>query len=273
MISPVLAVGELHGVFKWLHELLASHPDVYVPTRRKEVRYFDRYPERDLQWYAKFFPSDGDAGQYRAIGEISPGYLYCPGCPEKIASVPSITNLILMLRNPGDRLYSDYGERIRSRNFSGPFEDFLSLESRIKLGFYSPKIKNYLRYFMRDQILVLIFERAVTDVPKTKETLARFLGVAVERFPPAAGTRKVNRSYIPKPRPAPHALVKFVYGKFYDWDLEPLASLITRVGELFGEAGSLPLMKEETRQHLKEIYEDEIRELASLLQIDLECWE
>jgi hypothetical protein len=271
-LPTFLGIGAPRSGTTWLHELLASHPDVYVPTRRKEVRFFDRYPERDLQWYAKFFPSDGEAGRYQAIGEISPGYLYCSGCPERIASIPSITRLILMLRNPVDRLYSDYGERIRSRNFSGPFEDFLSLASRIQYGFYSPRIRDYLRYFGRDQILVLIFEHTVTNVPKTKETLACFLGIAVERFPPTAGTKKVNRSYFPKRRPAPHALVKWVYEKLYGWDLDRLASLITRAGELFGEAGPLPPMKQEARQHLIEVYKDEVRELESLLQLDLECW-
>jgi len=149
----------------------------------------------------------------------------------------------------------------------------LSLEPQVtQFGFYSPKIRDYLCCFQRDQLLVLIFERAVTDVPKTKETLARFLGIAEERFAPTTGTKRVNRSYIPKPRPVPHALTNYVYWKLFDWDLERVGSLIARIGELFGEASPLPPMKEETRQHLREIYEDEIRELESLLQIDLECW-
>lgn len=272
-LPTFLGIGAPRAGTTWLHGLLASHPEVYMPTRRKEVRFFDQYYQRGLQWYGKFFPSDAQAGHYTAIGEISPGYLYCPGCPERIASIPSITRLILILRNPVDRAYSDYGERIRFRHFSGSFEDLLSLEPQvIQFGLYSPRIRDYFCCFQRDQLLVLIFEHAVADVPKIKETLARFLGIGVERFPSAAGTERVNRSYIPKPRPAPHALVKFVHGKLVDWDLDELAGLITRIGELFGEAGPLPPMKEETRQHLRETYADEVRELESLLQVDLECW-
>ena len=63
-----------------------------------------------------------------------------------------------------------------------------------------------------------------------------------------------------------------MYRRLRDWDLDQVTSWIARIGELFGEAGPLPPMTEETRQHLRDIYEDEIRELESLLQIDLERW-
>ena len=51
-----------------VHEWLAGHPDVYVPTRRKEVRFFDRHYDRGLGWYAKYFPAE-NGESYRAIGE------------------------------------------------------------------------------------------------------------------------------------------------------------------------------------------------------------
>lgn len=275
-LPTFLGIGAPRAGTTWLHELLASHPDVYVPTRRKEVRFFDQYYERGLQWYEKFFPSNAQAGQYQAIGEISPAYLYCPRCPERIASIPSITRLILMLRNPVDRAYSAYGLDIRFGSFSGPFEDFLSLRpDTIQMGFYSRQIRRYLRYFRRDQILTLIFEHAVADAPGTKKTLACFLGVAVDRFPLAVGANRVNRSYIPKARLA-YALSRYVVRNLQKWDLDWVINLANRLGidreRLFGVAGPLPPMKEETRQYLSELYVDEVRELELLLQIDLECW-
>jgi hypothetical protein len=152
-----------------LRKLLTSHPDVYVPTRRKEVRFFDQYYKRSLQWYEKSLPSDGEAGQYQAIGGILPAYLYCPRCPERIASIPSITRLILMLRDPVDRAYSAYGLHIRLGSFSGSFEDCLSLRPlTIQMGLCSRQIRRYLHHFRRDQLLALIFEHAVADVPARK---------------------------------------------------------------------------------------------------------
>jgi hypothetical protein len=275
-LPTFLGIGAPRAGTTWLHELLASHPDVYVPTRRKEVRFFDQYYERGLPWYEKFFPSEREAGQYQAIGEISPAYLYCPRCPERIASIPSITRLILMLRNPVDRAYSAYGLDIRLGSFSGPFEDCLSLRHHtIQKGFYSRQIRRYLRYFRRDQLLVLVFERAVADVPSTKETLACFVGIALDRFPLTVGTNRVNRSYIPRSRLA-YALSTYAVCNLQKWDLDWVINMANRLGidreRLFGTAGPLPPMKEETRQYLGELYVDEVRELESLLQIDLECW-
>jgi hypothetical protein len=266
----------LRGGTTWLHELLASHPDIYVPTRRKEIFFFDLYYERGLEWYEGFFPPEAEAGRYRALGEITPTYIYRSYGPARIASVPSITKLILMVRNPLNRVYSHYSLLLKNGQYSGSFEAFLSdRPDMIQNGFYGRCLRNYYGCFDRDQILVLIYERATTDIPETKETLARFLGVAAERFPLDAGAKRVNRSYVPRARFA-YALARKVawYYLRYKWDLDWVVNWGQRLGieHLFGEAGPPPPMKEETRRYLTEVYEDEIRELESLLQIDLECW-
>jgi hypothetical protein len=253
---------------------LASHPDVYMPTRRKEIRFFNQYYDRGLQWYEKLFPSDAEAKNYRAIGEISPRYLYCPGCPERIASIPTITKLILILRNPVDRAYSAYGEQVRSRKFSGSFGSFLDVKPEvIELGFYSPRIRDYWRHFRRDQLLVLIFEDAVVSVTTTKEILAGFLGVAADRFPASAGTSSINRSYVPKRLPVPHTWTRRVFRKLRDWDLDQVGSLMVTLAKPFREDRPLPPMTLEERRSLAEVYKGEIAELAVLLEVDLGSWE
>jgi hypothetical protein len=276
-LPTFLGIGVPRAGTTWLYELLASHPDIYVPFRRKEVRFFDRYFERGYHWYEQFFPPDEQAGRYQAIGEITPEYFYSTDCLERIANTPSVTRLILMLRNPIARAYSQYGLRVRIGKSSESFEDFLTLRPQaIEWGFYSRYLENYLHYFQREQILVLIFEHAVTDVSETKETLARFFGVAVDRFPPTAGTKRVNRSYAPKGS----RFVRYLFHKIgwelvrFRWNQDWIINLAGRLGieRLFGDSGSPPPMKEETRQYLRERYEDEIRELESLLQEDLTCW-
>jgi hypothetical protein len=275
-LPTFLGIGVLRGGTTWLHELLTSHPDVYVPTRRKEIFFFDLYYERGLEWYEGFFPPEAEASRYRAVGEITPTYIYRSYGPGRIASVPSITKLILMLRNPLDRVYSHYGLLLKNGQYSGSFEGFLSdRPDMIQNGFYSQHLHNYYRHFDRDQILVLIYERATADIPKTKETLARFLGVEAARFPLDAGAKRVNRSYMPRARLA-YALARKVawYHLRYRWNLDWVVNWGQRLGieRLFGEAGPPPPMEEETRGYLTELYQEEIRELESLLQIDLEYW-
>ena len=89
-LPTFLGIGAMRAGTTWLHDLLASHPDVFVPARRKEVNFFSFYYERGLSWYERFFPPESEAQNYRAIGEISPIYLYCDPCPERIASMSLI---------------------------------------------------------------------------------------------------------------------------------------------------------------------------------------
>ena len=54
-LPTFLGIGVQRAGTTWLHTLLNSHPDVYMPTHRKEIRFFDRYYERGLSWYEEFF--------------------------------------------------------------------------------------------------------------------------------------------------------------------------------------------------------------------------
>ena len=158
--------------------MLASHPDVSMPGRRKEIRFFDRNHDRGTGWYASFFSSDADASSFAAIGEISPQYFYCDECPERIAELLPDARLLLMLRHPVDRAYSHYGFVVQRRNFRGSFERFLDdRPSMLEKGFYGRYLKRYLRFFDRSRVLALVFERAVRDERSTQESLAAFLGL------------------------------------------------------------------------------------------------
>jgi hypothetical protein len=266
----------LRGGTTWLHELLACHPDIYVPTRRKEIFFFDLHYERGLEWYEGFFPNDVGASRYKAIGEITATYIYRTRSPKRIAGVPSIKKLILSVRNPADRAYSWYGLMVKEGQYSGPFEEFLQDRPQVlEKGFYSQYLESYYRYFGRDQILVLIYERATADIPRTKIALAELLGVAPGGFPPDAGARRVNRSYAPRFASAYAWARKVAWHDLrYRWNLDWVVNVGKRLGveRIFGEAGPLPAMAPETRQHLSRVYEEDIGRLELLLETDLECW-
>lgn len=271
-----LGIGVMRGGTTWLHSLLDCHPDVYVPTRRKEVYFFDLNFDRGLAWYEAFFPPEPEASRYQAIGEITPTYFYRPHTAERIATVPSIDRLILMLRNPIDRAYSYYGLYVKNGDYTGSFEAFMADHpNTIRHGLYSQFLARYDRLFNREQLLVLVFERAVADVTGTKADLARFLGIAAERFPEGAGAKPINRAYVPRV-PAGYALARKVAWHYlrYRWNMDWLVNWGKKLGieRLFGEAGPLPAMQQETRQQLLEIYENEIGTLEEKLDIDLDCW-
>ncbi len=159
-------------------------------------------------------------------------------------------------------------------NYSGTFEEFWTdYPQAIPWGKYSNHLKDYLRYFERDQILVLISEQTA-DLQWTKDALAGFMGIMADRFPPSAGVRNVNKGYVPRARFAHSFAIKAVK-KLRDWELYGIVNLAQklsgRVRGLF-KGGSLPRMNAQTRTHLQEIYADEFANLEQLLQIDLDCW-
>jgi len=269
-----LGIGAEKCGTTWLHELLSTHPDIYLPTLRKEVHFFDRYYERGVQWYEQFFPAEMQAKQYKAIGEITPYYIHCAECPERIAQMPSVEQVILMVRNPVKRAYSHYWHRVRIDCFNGSFEDFLDATPQaIQWGIYSQSLINYLAFFAKRQILILIFEKAVTDVNYAKYTLANFLNVDVARFPSDVGKEKVNRGYIPR-FPALYSKAVYIAARLRQKDSYWLINFLKKFGikRLFEREATLPPMREETRVRLQEIYANSIKELEEFLGESLECW-
>ena len=274
-LPTFLGIGAPRSGTTWLHELLQTHPDVYVHKYRKEICFFDRNYERGIDWYKTFFPSDTQARKYRAIGDITPYYLFYDECLERILKIPSITKLIVNLRNPVDRAHSFYGVLVRDGKCVGSFEECMSQHPEIlQHSFYSEQLKKYLRHFEREQILVLIYEQTVAlSISKTKEIIANFLDIDVERFPSTAGVAKVAASGIPKAQAAYLFFDKIAW-RLKDMRLDCIVSWAKKLGikRLFGKKHLAPQMKEETRQYLKDLYKPEIRELESLLGTNLDCW-
>ncbi len=274
-LPTFLGIGVPRSGTTWLHEILQTHPDIYVPKYRKEIHFFDENYERGIDWYEKFFPTDRLARKYRAIGEITPFYLYYDECLKRILKMPSITKLIVILRNPVDRTYSHYGCLIRDGKYAGSLEDCMSHHPEIiQQSFYSVHLKKYLHRFEREQLLVLIYEQTIaSSLSKTKEILASFLGIDVERFPSTAGVARVNTSGIPKAHSAYLFFDKIAW-RLKDMRLDCIVSWTKKLGikRLFGKKHSLPQMKEETRQCLEGLYKPDIQELESLLVTNLDCW-
>lgn len=259
----------------WLHTLLAQHPSVYMPIRRKELKFFSHNFDKGLEWYESFFPNEQQAIIYKAIGEISPGYLTYPGCEEKIVSVKSVQKLIVILRNPVKRAYSHYGHTIRLRNYSKSFEEFLmEFPAAITMGFYAKHLEHYFQYFERKQLYCLVFEESVANVASTKKNIAHFLEIEPEEFPKEAGTNRVNETYIPKLKRLNHFLAR-MRNRLRQSDLDWAVNLAKAAGfQKMLQAGSKPLppMSMEMQLRLQDIYRQDIEKLEKLLDINLDVW-
>ena len=279
MLPNFLSVGAQRAGTTWLYGILASHPEIYVPKRRKEVHFFDWYYDRGIDWYMRFFPSDSKTGKYRAVGEVTPDYLHDSNCPSRIREFLPYVNLIAILRNPVDRAYSHYRMVVRDGVYRGSFEklvyDGREMIERdiIQRGFYSHFIERYLHFFDKNRLLVLIFEQAVKDPENTKQKLASFLSVDDRLFPASAGREKINPVKMPKARSA-YAIAKKASEKLRELDIDWIVNLSKQLGmqRLFGETEQLPPLGEDIRAYLTDLYRSDIQRLESILQIELTDW-
>src|SRR3972149_1074915 len=273
-LPTFLGIGAPRAGTTWLNTLLASHPNVYTPTLRDEINFFDQYYERGLGWYETLFPPPEQADKYQAIGEISPQYLECDECPERIFTTLPKSKLIVMLRHPVNRAYSQYGFFVQRRNYRGSFQEFLATRpAALEKGFYSRYLKRYLRYFDRNQILALLFEEVFIDIFKTKKTIADFLDIAVDKFPSSATKGKVNASTVPTPQSLYGFVVK-TGRRLRKRNLEPVVDFVMRLGiqRILSKGNSLQPLDEELKKQLSRSYQDEFDELEQCMQIDLSSW-
>ncbi len=262
-LPTFLGVGVPRAGTTWLHTCLTSHPDVYMPVRRKEIRFFDRHFEQGLEWYEEFFCPDDESASYRAIGEISPQYLYDDACPARIASTVPDVKLLLMLRHPVDRAYSNYGFTVQRAKYRASFDEFVEARpSVLERGFYSRYLKRFLEQFERRRILALLFEETFADLDATRAKLAAFLGIDAARFPSDAGASRVNPSSVPSLGAVSGLAVK-TGRRLRRLGLEPAVDVARRLGiqRVIARGKPLPKIDPGRRAELSKAYEEEFAEL------------
>jgi Sulfotransferase domain len=270
-----LVIGAQRAGTTLLHRILAAHPQVFVPFRRKEVHYFDRYADRGVEWYAGFFPPDDEAGRYAAIGEATPDYLFEPSVPRLIHELLPSCRLMVSLRNPVNRAYSAYLYSVRSRNEKRSFVDVIAQDDEIlRRGFYSKQLERYLQFYAPDAMLVLIYEELIADPRGQLDRVAKFLRLESRwEDPDALMQDRINASEIPRFRAAFGLARRFgtlLMRNGVNWPVR----LAKRSGipKLFGRRAAVPPLTPEQRRMLQDLYSNEITALERMLGRELPSW-
>lgn len=274
-LPTFLGIGAQRSGTTWLDSQLRTHSQVYLPTRRKEVHFFDKYFDRGVAWYRNFFPGKQNASRFRAIGEITPKYLYSADAPARIHKLLPGCKLIVILRNPVDRAFSQYGLSVKKHGERRTFEEFCEERPDVfARGLYSQQMERYLRHFPREQIFVLIFERAVCrDQASALRQIAGFLGIDPTGFETAASHRRHGESFLPRfPRASSAAtrLSSILRDKNLDWAVN--LAKAAGIPKLFGRRDELPPMRANTRDSLLQRYQPDVAALEKLLGEDLSIW-
>ena len=198
LLVNFLVVGAQKSGTTALASFLGQHPEI-CHSPRKELHFFDsanyddaepieRIRERYHAWFSNF------TGQ-KIVGESTPRYMFLPVVAERIYRYNPEAKLIVLLRNPIDRTISHYHMAKRRKRETRPLWLALTLEvlqpwlhhtpwggklrerNLLARGEYTKQIQNLLRFFPRDQVLILRSEDLLDRHEETLRKILSFVGV------------------------------------------------------------------------------------------------
>jgi len=253
LLPNFIIVGAVRCGTTSLYYNICEHSCV-LPASYDEIGFFDSNYELGINWYKSMFPTKFKRKKIESktgiciTGEDTPFYFWDKKAIERIKKeIPKI-KLIVLLRNPIDRAYSNYHLGVRSGSESLSFEDsikkeislleknndvesdgiekFLRPRSYIAKGFYYNQIKNWFEVFSKDQILVLNTENLAKNPHQTLEQVFNFLSLPNEQIKNLQNRKVENyqkmsedtRQFLRKLyKPHNEKLFKFLKKKF-EWD-------------------------------------------------------
>jgi hypothetical protein len=106
------------SLMNWLLQHQAISRMFPAAQRLKSPHYFDVNYWRTESWYASHFPTratrrrqEERVGSLTMVGEASPYYMFHPAVPARVAATLPDARVIVLLRDPVARAYSNYWDR------------------------------------------------------------------------------------------------------------------------------------------------------------------
>jgi hypothetical protein len=199
MIPDFYIVGAMKSGTTTLHHILSRHPEICMSIP-KETFIIDRddyrvhkhfraeYPNEwlALDWtqrkeqlnilYADTFKSHTEP---QRKGEASTSYLVSPVAPERIHHINPESKIIIMLRDPVERTYSNYWHGVCSGRFFYHFEKQICHEpdTILNKSYYKEQIERYFQFFKKEQLYICLFEDFVQNIQEHVDRICTFLGL------------------------------------------------------------------------------------------------
>lgn len=191
-----LMIGQAKAGTTALFTYLSSHSRFEAPLI-KEPHFWSYYSAAGEDWYRAHFPPL-PLGSERITGEASTTYFPHPEAPRRIAAALPEVKLIVLLRDPVARVYSEYWMIVRYGTEKRSWEEVVAeeLESmsscpldvealeRIEgKHFYLPRsaalphLQRWLAYFPKNQLLILQNAELAHDLRGTLRRVCAFLGL------------------------------------------------------------------------------------------------
>jgi Sulfotransferase domain len=198
-LPDFIVIGSQKAGTSSLASYFVDHPDVFWPNRQ-EIHYFDWSYDRSPSWYRAWFARRSeleahqrDTGRPARVGEKTPDYLVIPDGPARVKAALPDARLVVALREPVSRAYSQWSMNMRQGSETLSFPDAIAAEEErlasvdhskqlrgshylkhgyVMRGRYVDHLERWFERFDRTQILVYRSEDLYAD---PKLWLARIL--------------------------------------------------------------------------------------------------
>jgi hypothetical protein len=286
-VPDFLIVGAAKSGTTSLSHYLSEHPAIEIVSNRLE--YFGEFSNPSIgrlaeEEYLHYF---SEIPQQIRAGEKSVSYLYSELAPIQINKMNPDMKIIMILRDPTERAYSDFWNQRRKRVEKLSFEEALSVEAErlrnnarfelhyLNYGLYSEKVKRYIEMFGKENIGIFLFEDLNISPSWVCRECFKLLGVN-EEFTPA----KFN-IYCAGGEDKFHPIAGFLY--FFarrSWAVSLVRRFIpkrVKVGITSWMNNSsmklgYPKMNFETEEKVREFFYEDVKVLESIIDRDLSSW-
>ena len=278
-----------------LHYYVDAHPEIFMP-KQKELHYFTqsdisklnkgpgdleakKSQVKSLESYFKMFEG---AANKKIIGETSPSYINYPNSLKKINKQLDNPKIIILLRDPIKRAYSNYLHLLREHRETESFSKSLDLENFRKShqysdfwlytfnSFYYDKIIEAKKLF--SDVLILTQEELNLDTKKTLIKVYKFLGVDSE-FTPKNSEQRYNKGGLYKKNIITNFIFKQGKIKIILKKIVPISPWMKSIkNRLISNYHYKPSpIDEETENMLVKLFKKDVNSLAKI-GVDTSMW-
>ncbi len=268
----------------WIAKQLKDHPEVCFSVP-KEVHFFDRERNRQkgFSHYSSHFEHCVDN---QVVGEYTTSYFLSNQILEDIKNNYPNIKLIVSVRNPIDRAFSNYLHNKKRKGFKRTFTKEISDKNSMVLtsGFYHSHLSRIFNYFPKEQVHVIIFDDIKERPEEVMRGLCDYLDVSYHSVADFINEKVnshnifnfksvyLNRNLKWIEYEVLHGRLNFIHKLFKGTIFSRFFYYLLQKNKKTKATNKKEVICEDDKEKLINLYKEDIGNLSELLGVDLSHW-
>lgn len=184
----LICIGAPKAGTTWLAQVLAAHPQVFMPPQKElNALHYEDLDQRLNEYAAYFEPARDELVRC----DFSVRYMASPRAAEAAARLAPDARILAVLRDPADQIQSHYWH-LRRQNFhqpatvSDPPDLFAAIERfpvlLLEPALYAKHLSRWLTHFPRERILLLDHAELVANPRQALSQICEFCDLGAFDF-------------------------------------------------------------------------------------------